>query len=278
MDIIPQKRCSVCKQPYPATKEFFGVHVKHLDGLRSECRNCQRIRNKQWKIDNPDKVKLSGKRYRIDNREKKRVTDKKWREENSDKWKEYSRKSTSRWREKHPERNKASKKRYYLNNADVISAKSRQRYWDDPDKNRIKSKLYRENNRDELKEKNKIWRIKHPDNVRINNQRRTARKRDLPSTLTEQNWQHALAHFHGCCAYCSNPPSLFDLHTILHQEHHKPLSKGGGYTPDNILPACQSCNLSKRAKSPEIWLIERFGKRKAKVILKRIQDYFASIF
>jgi 5-methylcytosine-specific restriction endonuclease McrA len=68
---------------------------------------------------------------------------------------------------------------------------------------------------------------------------------------------------------------LFDRNTVLHQEHHIPVAKGGGYTPNNILPACQSCNLSKGSRDPVEWLVNQFGQRKANAILKRIEGYFA---
>lgn len=87
-------------------------------------------------------------------------------------------------------------------------------------------------------------------------------------------WQNALTYWHGVCAYCGNPPSLFDYNKVLHQDHFVPIVLGGGYTSDNMLPACQSCNFSKNDKEPKLWLIERFGKYKGSQILKRIQDYF----
>ncbi len=72
--------------------------------------------------------------------------------------------------------------------------------------------------------------------------------------------------------------------SFLAKEHWQPMSKGGGYTVGNILPMCHAkpgvpagkpcCNNSKGTKDPELWLIEQFGKRKAKAILKRIADYF----
>lgn len=36
-----------------------------------------------------------------------------------------------------------------------------------------------------------------------------------------------------------------------------------------------SCNVSKHNHDPESWLVSRFGKRKARAILKRIAAYFA---
>jgi len=68
---------------------------------------------------------------------------------------------------------------------------------------------------------------------------------------------------------------MFDRSFTLHQDHYIPVTKNGGYTPDNILPACQSCNLSKWNSDPHDWLIRKFGKSKAKQIEAKIAIYFA---
>lgn len=50
-----------------------------------------------------------------------------------------------------------------------------------------------------------------------------------------------------------------------------------GTIPGNMVPLCHGmfgCNNSKADKDPEIWLIKRYGKRKATIILKRINVYF----
>ncbi len=64
-----------------------------------------------------------------------------------------------------------------------------------------------------------------------------------------------------------------------------PIAKGGAYIVGNVVPLCHArpgvpcgnpaCNQSKNDKDPEAWLLERFGARKAKAILKRINAYFA---
>lgn len=54
------------------------------------------------------------------------------------------------------------------------------------------------------------------------------------------------AEFSHCCAYCG---ATGDLHI----EHVNPISKGGTHVLSNVVPACQSCNYSKRAKDAETW-------------------------
>lgn len=46
------------------------------------------------------------------------------------------------------------------------------------------------------------------------------------------------------CQYCgSHPPSV-----ILHVDHIKPVADGGGNEIDNLVTACESCNLGKGAR------------------------------
>ncbi len=84
-------------------------------------------------------------------------------------------------------------------------------------------------------------------------QRRNALKAGLPATLTEAQWQEILEeHGHGC-AYCGRA----DL--PLEQEHVMPVTRGGGYTAANIVPACQPCNRKKQTKTPAeyaAWLVQ----------------------
>jgi len=52
--------------------------------------------------------------------------------------------------------------------------------------------------------------------------------------------------FNGRCAYCGAPATTWD--------HIKPISKGGQTIPGNIVPACQSCNSSKKDKNVWNWI------------------------
>lgn len=177
------------------------------------------------------------------------------------------------WHSVNPAARKADAKRWREANPDY-NKEYRDKH---PDKFNEASYRYYKNHPDKVRESNKRWQVANPDKVRARTQRREARELSLPATLTDQEWGWALEHFHGCCVYCGKPPSLFDHNQILHQDHFKPLSKGGGYTADNIIPACQSCNLSKGDKNPQEWITRRFGKRSGKRILNRIQEYFASL-
>lgn len=89
-------------------------------------------------------------------------------------------------------------------------------------------------------------------------------------------------YFDGCCAICGRLPSFWH---ILAQEHWIPITDprldNPGTVVGNMLPMCHSrkdgengCNNSKSNKDPIVWLVEKFGKRKARRILERIEAYF----
>lgn len=112
---------------------------------------------------------------------------------------------------------------------------------------------------------------------RIRSARRDHRKRNLPATLLSSDWRYALDYFDGRCAYCGNGPSLFDIRWLMHKEHHIPVSRGGGFTPGNILPACQGCNFGKSNLDFEEWAAVRFKPAEIKRIRVRLATYFASV-
>lgn len=85
---------------------------------------------------------------------------------------------------------------------------------------------------------------------RLGQQRRLARAAALPNTLTNVEWEAIVAAFDGLCAYgCGR--RWEDI------EHVVALSKGGGLTADNVVPACERCNSSKHARSFQDFCAER---------------------
>jgi 5-methylcytosine-specific restriction endonuclease McrA len=73
--------------------------------------------------------------------------------------------------------------------------------------------------------------------------------------------QELLKEFEGKCAYCGQPMTTFD--------HIIPVSKNGHSRLTNLLPACTSCNSSKRDTDVFDWM-ERTGKGTERAIEKAI--------
>ena len=93
--------------------------------------------------------------------------------------------------------------------------------------------------------------------------KREAVARKLPCTLTNTQWELTLKHFNYKCAYCGGTDTI-------QQEHFIPLSKGGGYTKNNIIPACKRCNASKQNFDFFVWYPKQdcFNVEKEKSILE----------
>ncbi len=49
----PQKRCSTCTQPFPATPEFFGRDKHTSDGLYPSCKACRKV----WRESHKEQIK-----------------------------------------------------------------------------------------------------------------------------------------------------------------------------------------------------------------------------
>lgn len=82
------------------------------------------------------------------------------------------------------------------------------------------------------------------------------REKQVETTLTLDEWNEILERYNHSCYYCGRS----DL--PLQMDHKIPVSRNGGLTADNIVPACPPCNNSKKTKTPEEfakWL-EALGK------------------
>jgi 5-methylcytosine-specific restriction endonuclease McrA len=81
---------------------------------------------------------------------------------------------------------------------------------------------------------------------------RAARKRRrrflaADNDLTLAQWT-AIRDAWGGCAYCGDAGAALQKDCVL------PLSRGGRYTVENVVPACRSCNASKSNDEVTGWL------------------------
>ncbi|MAT03799.1 MAG: endonuclease [Acidimicrobiaceae bacterium] len=85
-----------------------------------------------------------------------------------------------------------------------------------------------------------------------NRRARLARKRRrrvaaADNDLTAIEWTAIMAAWGGC-AYCGSTGGDLQRDTV------QPISRGGRYTLDNVVPACRSCNASKCNDEVTGWL------------------------
>jgi 5-methylcytosine-specific restriction endonuclease McrA len=189
----------------------------------NQCKQCKKEYNKEYYRVNIDKFKECNNEYRKVNADKLKEQHKEYYKANADKRKEY-----------------------YKANADKIKERDKEYYMVNIDKIKERDKEYYMVNIDKIKERDKKYRKANPEVVRKHSQTRRAKKKQLKATLTVDQWQIVKDHFNNKCAYCGKEKPLA-------QEHFIPLSKGGEYTHNNIIPACQSCNCSKGNKHFDEW-------------------------
>lgn len=93
---------------------------------------------------------------------------------------------------------------------------------------------------------------------------RSAQDEGREATLTLEEWNDAIKHFNGMCAYCKE-----EKYDVL--EHFVPSCLGGGTTANNCVPACNSCNSKKSNLHPD-----ELGDRFPITTINRIQEYLQS--
>lgn len=90
--------------------------------------------------------------------------------------------------------------------------------------------------------------------------RRRRRVASRVNDLTDAQWLALMEAWAGC-AYCGAEEPALQRDTML------PISRGGRYSLDNVVPACRSCNASKGNLELTTWM--RRKKLDEKVFLVR---------
>ncbi len=238
------KRCSKCGI-LKSRNEFYPRKDKR-DGLRNDCRDCVRARAIAYYLAHPESMKKRSSEYVAAHYDEVCARQSRYRQAHKSDHAEYSKS----YRANNKTKVKTQKARWYSTNREYVKEKTAKRH--------------------KLK----------PEISRAANRRRKDRIKGTSNIFTSEDWQRCIGYWHGTCAYCGNPPSLFDRDLVLQMDHYIPISDAEhcpGTTPCNIIPACQTCNYSKKASDPREWLVWKFGSRKAKQIEKRIQEYFNSL-
>lgn len=78
--------------------------------------------------------------------------------------------------------------------------------------------------------------------------RRRRRVARADNDLVPSEWDDLVAAWGGCCAYCGTATPALQRDCVL------PISRGGRYTLENVVPACASCNASKHNDEVTGWL------------------------
>lgn len=239
---LPLKRCTKCGRELPLS-EFVNDKQKR-DGLYSSCKACVSAHQKQ---DRKSRHDVYIQRERLQWEENKDAINAKRRAEYAE----------------NPDIIRNRNRNWRIANAETIREWDRKRYQREKDKRQAWHRRYYRDNKNVF---------------RAAGYRRMARKQALPDTFTTADWEYALAYFGGCCAICGRPSGLW--HKIV-ADHwialDDPRPDNPGTVPANMIPMCHGingCNNSKKSTPPKEWLTRVFGKKKARGIIDRVEEYF----
>lgn len=234
------KHCSKCFEVLPMNKNYFGIGKKNKDGFQYSCKRCSRDENKKHYKENTEKYKTRIKKYQTNNQKSIADSKRKYYKKNK---KRHSN-LMAEWHSKNKDKQRTYSKNYRLRNKEKIKQINREWYRN----NKHKRAQYYKKNKDYILKRTAKRRKDNPLISRVHSHKYRQKKKLLKSNFTIDQWRECLTHFNHQCAYC-------DCTEKLEQEHVIPVSKGGHYTADNIIPACRSCNASKNNKSLEEWYI-----------------------
>ena len=182
-----------------------------------------------------------------------------YREEN----KEYLAKHNAEYRKANWDSFMKNKKAYEELNRELLAEKRKKYYQKNKEQISKKKKEYTEKNKVKYAKYHLEYARRNVDKCKIKQHKRKAKLKSLPSTLTKNQWDDTVSHFNNSCAYCGSEEQI-------QQEHFVPLSKGGEFTHNNIIPACMKCNCSKQDQDFFEWYPnhKNYSKKREKTILK----------
>lgn len=181
------------------------------------------------------------------------------------------------------EKTKASKKAYAERNCEKILESRRQyrqsekgkenwRKYYQANKETIKARVkeWAKNNPERLKARMKAWsKTENGKTSEVNHRRkrRLAKCKNHTIRFKPSEVKAVMSAFDSRCAYCGTSERI----TL---DHFIPLDKGGTHTPSNVIPACLSCNSSKRNHEAYEWYSKKpfFTKKRWKKIRNYVGD------
>jgi 5-methylcytosine-specific restriction endonuclease McrA len=163
---------------------------------------------------------------------------------------------------------------YQLEHRAHVAAKNRSWYERNVEYVREANRAWCARNPDKVRAYHQRYHKKNPEKNRLALQRRRARLRDACSPgVTSAEWQNICATFVNAegdvtCVYCNRACAVTVDHVV-------PADRGGRDEPNNVLPACKSCNSSKWS-----WFIWEWHRRKMidpviyAILVEHTENYF----
>jgi len=230
------KICTKCR--IELNISMFNRLSSSKDGYKYRCRKCE----KEYRSENKKAITEQKKMYIQTNNIAFKERNRKYKQANKD--------TISKDAKEYYETNKSAiakrSKKFRDANKEIMAERGKKYYKENKDKIAEKAIQYRELNKNKLSENHKQYYKNNRSKAYIRTQKRLAKKKNLPNTFTFKEWVNTKLYFNNRCAYCGKELPLA-------QEHFIALSRGGGYTVNNIIPSCKSCNSSKGNREFKVW-------------------------
>lgn len=155
------KRCSKCGEI--KSKDNFGKHARHKDGLQSHCKSCRSKSSKEYLEKNQKEISKRRKKYRAENHELILKQKKEYRLRNKEKIAEQDKKHYLINTEQILNR----KKEYYKKNIERITKQKKEYYQNNKNKFSDNQKKYYQNNIEKFAKNNKEYRNQNKNKYRI---------------------------------------------------------------------------------------------------------------
>ena len=151
-----------------------------------------------------------------------------------------------RWRQAYPEQKREVCRRWQRANPEKSREAAKKWRQANPEKHREISKRWQQANPEMSREKSKRWQRANPEKRKAHDHRRRAKKKANGVEPTGEYRASMTAPLtRQVCHYCGT-----DCTGNHHWDHHIPISAGGPEAPWNLVIACPTCNLRKKAKLP----------------------------
>lgn len=243
------KTCPRCKRELPI--DAFCKNRSRKDGLAAYCRECNSVYFKE-----------------LNKSEKHKLVVAKWREENADRIREQNRirmraySKTENGRKYQREYQKSEKYKAWLKNYRKEDAQHEKHRLNNAKPEAVAQRKAHQST-PEFKEKRRAYRQSEKGKQAIATaaHNRRAIERGLPKSLTTKQWRLMLSMYDGRCAYCGSTDGI-------QQDHVVPVCRGGGTTFSNVVPACKTCNMSKKDKPLLKWMLKGIPSRKQVLVAR----------
>lgn len=159
-------------------------------------------------------------------------------------------------------------KEYYQSNKDKIMQYCKEWQKENRTKTNRTNQKWKKNNPEKVRLNNikghKSYNEKYPERKKLADHKRNAIIRKLNFGFTDKDWNNCLYYFDNKCAYCDRKLGKPTL------EHFIPVIKNGELSRWNVIPACKSCNSSKRDNDFFDWYFRQdfYSEIREKRILK----------